>query len=218
MENIQETGVIEGAADPSMVDEVKSTGGQPKEDFVPVSALQAERKERQALQENLKMLQDHVSLLQANQVQPKSEPYHGLADDDVLTVGEAKKFIGSMQKDYRENISELRMTQKYQDYTEVISKYLPEVIQANPSLRDTLNVDPNKYETAYILARNSESYRKAKHERKKSADAERIVQNASKPGSLSAMGSASPQSHTGNWKSMSDDEFMKHVHKHLGSF
>ena len=44
-----------------------------QEQLVPVSALQAERRERQQLQENLKLLQDHVSLLQANQVQTQTK-------------------------------------------------------------------------------------------------------------------------------------------------
>ena len=188
------------------------------QEMVPVSALQAERANRQQLQEQVKMLQDHVALVQANQRQAPQEPVSNLSDDDILTVGEAKKYISQMQQNYQMSVEELRAQQKYQDYNEVVSTYLPEVINKNPALKSTLQNDPNKYELAYFLAKNSESYRDANKRTKKSAEAQRMVDNSNRAGNLSSVGSTAPKSQVAAYKHMSDDEFMKMANKNLGYF
>ena len=188
--------------------------------MVPVTALQAERRERQQLQEQMKMLQDHITLMQANQ-QPqaqKQEEMEGLADDDVLTVGEAKKFLGKIQQNYQTSVEELRVQQKYTDYNEIVTKYLPDVIAKNPALKSTLQNDANRYELAYFLAKNSDNYRETNKQAKKSVDAQRIVANGQKTGSLSSVGSTAPKSQIGSYKGMSDAEFMKLANKNTGRF
>jgi len=188
------------------------------QEMVPVSALQAERANRQQLQEQIKMLQDHVSLVQANQQRAPQESVSGLADDDILTVGEAKKYLSQMQQNYQMSVEELRVQQKYSDYNEVVSKYLPEVINKNPALKSTLQNDPNKYELAYFLAKNNDSYRDANKRTKKSAEAQRMVENSNRAGNLSSVGSTAPKSQVTAYKHMSDDEFMKMANKNLGHF
>lgn len=188
-----------------------------EQEMVPVTALQAERANRQQLQEQLKMLQDHVALIQANQ--SRAVPQEStLADDDILTVGEAKKYLSQMQQNYQASVEELRVQQKYNDYNEVVSKYLPEVINKNPALKSTLQNDPNKYELAYFLAKNSDSYRDANKRTKKSAEAQRMVENSKRAGNLSSVGSTAPKSQVSAYKHMSDDEFMKMANKNLGYF
>lgn len=188
---------------------------------VPLDALQAERAERQKLQDEMRMLKDNLSLMQSNQMrqqQPQQkDELDGLSDDDVLTVGEAKKFIGKMNSQYQTNISELRMTQKYPDYQQVITRYLPDVIKTNPSLRDSLEKTQD-YELAYYLAKNSEGFKADNRKTKKNVDAERIVQNASQGGSLSSVGQTSPISHAKKYSAMSDSDFKKEMNKNLGYF
>lgn len=219
--SVADTGeLVAVAAEPEAVVQEQPQAEQAPE-MVPVTALQAERRERQQLQEQNKLLQDHMSLMQANQVvqpAPKQDAMAELADDDVLTVGEARKFMGKIQDNYQSSVEELRVQQKYADYNEVVSKYLPDVVQKTPSLKATLQNDPNRYELAYYLSKNSDSFRGDTHEAKKSADAQRIVANGQRAGSLSAVGSTSPQSSVSNIKSMSDAEFMKMANKNRGSF
>src|SRR5690606_40886134 len=74
------------------------------------------------------------------------------------------------------------------------------------------------YELAYYLAKNSDSYKQAVKSEKKNADAERIVQNANKAGSLSSVGQTSPINQAKRYKEMSDAEFMQHVQKNLGYY
>ncbi len=218
---VAETGeMIADAADPGVVVQEQSQAEQAPE-MVPVTALQAERRERQQLQEQNKMLQDHVSLMQANQITqeaPKQDEYADMSDDDVLTVGEAKKFMGKIQQNYQSSVEELRMQQKHTDYNDVVTKYLPDVVAKNPALKTTLQNDANRYELAYYLAKNSDSYREANHEVKKSTEAQRIIDNGQRAGSLSAVGGTSPQSQVSSYKNMSDAEFMKKANRNLGRF
>lgn len=191
---------------------------EPKQ--VPLDALQAERAERQKIQDELKMMKDHLALIQSSQVQhsqPQKDEFDSLSDDDVLTVGEAKKFLSKMNSQYEMSLSELRMTQKHPDYQEVVTKYLPDVLKQNPSLRASLEKTQD-YELAYHLAKNGDAY-KADHKRKtKNADAERIVQNANRAGSLSSVGHTSPISEAKQYKQMSDADFKKLMNKNLGYF
>lgn len=190
-----------------------------EEQNVPLSALQSERAQRQQLQDELKMIKEHISLLQSNQqATPKEVPkdeLDGLDDGDVLTVGEAKKFLSKMNKQYQMSIEELKMTQKYPDYQEVITKYLPDVLKQNPGLKSSLQKSQD-YELAYYLAKNSDIYRGEKRKSNKSVDAQRIVENSQKAGSLSSMGQTSPISQAKRYKDMPDKDFKALVNKNLG--
>lgn len=219
MEQTMETGDFTDAAGPVETHETQPQAHQTQDEMVPVSALQAERRERQALQEKMRMLEDHVQLMQANQTRPKQDEYDGLADDDVLTVGEAKKFMKNMQQNYQMGIEELRISQKYPDYQKVVKDYLPKVIEKNPALKTTLQNDPNRYELAYYLAKRSDEYLAAHEQTKQSADAKRILDNAQQSPSLASVGHASAASSASQgYKRMSDDDFMKLVNKHRGSW
>lgn len=189
-----------------------------EEQHVPLAALQSERAQRQQMQDELKMMKEHLALLQARAPaqaeQPKDE-IDNLSDDDVLTVGEAKKFLSKMNKQYQGSIEELKMTQKYPDYQEVVTNYLPDVIKQNPRVAQTLQATQD-YELAYLLATSSDKYKTERKRAKKNADAERIVQNASQPGSLSSVGQSSPINKAKRYKDMSDEDFRKEVTRNLG--
>jgi len=190
-----------------------------KEQFVPLSALQSERAQRQQKEQEAQLLRDNLALLQANlsrqQPPAQKDELEGMSDGDVLTVGEAKKFISQISRQHELSIEELRMTQKYPDYQDVVTRYLPEILKTNPRLQDTLR-QTQDYELAYYLARNSDAYRSDNKRRKVNADAERIVQNSQKAGSLSSVGSTSPISQAKRYRDMSDSDFMKEVNKNLG--
>ena len=207
----------------AQVDNVQSesqdSGGQ--QGSIPVEALQAERAQRQGLQEELRVIKDHLSLMQSQQSaqaqQPKQDEMDRLSDDDVLTVGEAKKYLSKMNQQHQMSIQELKMTQKNPDYSDVVTKYLPEVLNKNPGLRKTLT-ESQDFELAYYLAKQSEGYRTSAKSSKKNADAERIVQNSQNVGSLSSVGSTTPMNQAKRYKDMSDDDFRKTVSRNMGAF
>lgn len=186
---------------------------------IPLSALQSERAQRQQLQEELKMIKDHLSLMQSQQSQsqqpPQRDEFDGMEDGDVLTLGDFKKLLSKREQHYQGSIEELKMRQKYPDYQEVILKYLPEVVKANPSLRTTLEKSQD-YELAYYLAKNSDQYKTDYKKQKKSVEAQRILENSQQAGSLSSMGSTSPISQAKQYRQMSDDDFKELVNKNLG--
>lgn len=204
-------------------EEVSQSEGVGQEGQVPLAALQSERAKRQELEERVKVMSDHMSLMQANaqmyQQQPKAaeEQKPKLSKDDVLTYGEFEELLSARESAYKQNIAELRMAQKYKDYEDVITKYLPEVLKQSPQLRATLQQSQD-YELAYYLAKNSDAYKSDSKQTKKNADVERIMRNAEQPGSLSSIGSATARSTAKSFKSMSDDEFRALANKNSGYF
>jgi len=193
----------------------ESTEAQ-QEQSVPLSALQSERTKRQSMEDELRMIKEHLALSQVQQSQPTpKDDFDGLDDGDVMTVGEFKKLSGNMASKFSMTIEELKMAQKHPDYQEVITRYLPDILKKNPGLQNTLKKSQD-YELAYYLAKNSDVYRSDNKQSKKSADAQRIVANSQKAGSLSSLGSTSAISQAKRYKDMSDSDFMMEVNKNLG--
>jgi hypothetical protein len=198
----------------SQTDQSKEENAQ----VVPLSALQSERGQRQHLEEELRMIKDHLSLLHSNQSRqqpPPKDEFEGIDDSDVLTYGEAKKLLGKIQQTYQGSVEELKMSHKYPDYHEVIHKYLPDVLRNNPAFGRSLEKTQD-YELAYYLAKNSDSYREDNKKVKKSLDAQRIVENSAQAGSLSSLGATSPISQAKRYKDMNDNEFRDLVNRNLG--
>lgn len=219
MEEHNNTGVSAEAAVQSDGSQQQSMQ-QPEEQLVPLTALQAERRERQQLQENMKLMQDHMALLQANNQKPQEKPseFSGLSDNDVLTVGEAKKFMQTFTRQQELEVAELKMSQSVKDYDEVVRNYLPEVLKADPDLKDVILNAPNPYKAAYHLAKRSDSYLKAKSNESRSPEAKQAVQNLSRPGNLSSVGSTSASSQASGYKQMSDKEFKALADRNRGFY
>jgi hypothetical protein len=208
------------------VEQSQSEQAQEGQQNVPLTALQSEREQRQTrdreneqLREELKMIKDHLSLMESTRSResqpPPKDDFEGMEDGDVLTLGDFKKLLSTRERQYQTSIEELRMSQKHPDYQEVLQRYLPEILKTNPSLRRSLETNPD-YELAYYLAKNSDAYKSANKKQKKHEDAERIVQNSQQAGSLSSLGATSPISQAKRYKDMSDDEFRSMVNKNLG--
>jgi hypothetical protein len=213
-----QTGVIAEAAVQPDLNTQQPVHEQQQEQLVPVSALQAERRERQQLQENLKMMQDHLSLLQANQPkqQAKDDDFSGLSDNDVLTVGEAKKFINNFSQQQKLAVEELKMAQAHPDYNDVVRKYLPDVLKTDPEIKDMIMAAPNPYKAAYLLAKRSDAYLHEQRTQNRSPQAQQAVNNLQRPGNLSSIGGASSGSTAGVYKTMSDKEFMDMAARNMG--
>lgn len=183
---------------------------------VPLSALESERSQRQKAQDELKMMKEHLNLISARQQsQSQQPPQPQYDDDDVLTYGDFKKIAGEFQKDISGRLTELDMKQQYPDYQDVVTKYLPDILKQNPALRQDFESSPNFYR-AYYLAKNSDAYKKEHHQEQRNADAERMIANSERSGSLSEMGGASPINLAKRYRDMSDTDFRKEVAKNMG--
>lgn len=216
-EEYQDSGETMEAAAPldAAVEEAQQ---QEQPQHVPLDALQAERAQRQRLEEQMRLMQENLELMKYQQQQPvQKQQEQDYSDDDVPTWGEVRRTINKEKQELQMTLQELRMTQKYPDYQDVITNYLPEVLKTNPSLRNTLQQSQD-YELAYYLAKNSDAYKGKAKQVKKNADAERIVKNAQQAGSLSSVGQTSPISQAKRYKEMSDAEFSKLVNRNMGHF
>jgi len=205
------SGEIREAAAP----EVNAGSTNQESQMVPLDALQAERRERQQLQEELRALRDHVTLMANRTQETKKDEMDGASDDEILTVGQAKKYINQLDSNYRSSIQEIRFSQENKDYEEVIQKYLPEVLKEKPRLKETLSKSQD-FELAYHLAKNSDAYRRSQVEKQAHPAAQKIMQNTSRPGNLSQVGSTAPANSAKPYRQMTDTEFLKEVQKNLG--
>lgn len=192
-----------------------------QENVVPVHVVQSLRNENQQLKQNMQMVSEHLELLKANQMQqsvPKQDQFNTLSDHDVLTVGDAKKVLGQIERKREMETQELKMTQAFPDYSETIKKYLPQVLSEDPELRAEIENAKNPYKMAYMLAKKSTKYVEEQRAKNKSEDAERILTNSQKTGNLSAMGTQSPITKSSYIKSMSDEEFRKLMNKNASRY
>ena len=191
--------------------------GQPEqaEKLVPLAALESERSQRQQLQDEVRMIKDHLSLMQARPQQPAPVQEPTMQDDDVMTYGEFRKVAGQFESQIKGTLNELQMSKKHSDYDDVVRKYLPEVIREDPQIAETLR-HTQDFNLAYRLAKTSDGYRKDRKQIKRSADAERIVSNSEQSGNLSSVGGATPISMAKRYKDMSDGDFRKEMARNVG--
>jgi hypothetical protein len=196
----------------------ESNGAGMEQRTVPLDALQAERQHRQKLEEEVRLMKDHLSLLSANREVPERRPkdeFDGVSDEDLVTVKDLKRLLTKKEQEFQMSMEEVRMSQKHPDYADVVTRYLPEVLKQNPSLQRSL-VQTKDYELAYYLAKNSDGYKSATRKEKVNHDAERIVKNSQQSGSLASVGHTSPISEAKRWKEMSDSDFRAAVAKNMG--
>lgn len=185
---------------------------------VPLAALESERAHRQQKEEEARILKEHLALLQSNRNNPEPrvrDEFEGLQEDDLLTVKEVRKFAERVNSKVLSEINEIKVAQKYPDYSEVVTKYLPELLKSKPELIEPLKSTQN-YELAYHLAKNSDNYRKDNQKVQISADAERIIKNSQQAGTLSSVGASTPVSGARRYRDMSDDDFKKEVARNMG--
>ena len=188
-----------------------------RERTVPLAALESERAQRQHREEEARILRDQIALLNSRDRRepPAREDFEGLADDDLLTVKEVRKFADRVNSQVKIELDEIKVAQKYPDYSEVISKHLPELLKQKPELIGPLKSTQN-FELAYHLAKTSESYMAKQEKSRISADAERILKNSTQAGTISSIGASTPVSGAKRYRDMSDEEFKKEVAKNMG--
>ena len=134
---------------------------------VPLSALEGVRTELKQAKEEGKTLQSQVELYKANaaltpdqQVQKPTDPLEGLDEGDVVTVADVKRIMGDQETRFLAVANQLKAGQGTKDYEQIIEKYLPSVITANPELAGAIKTSDNPVALALQLAKYSDAYRK----------------------------------------------------------
>lgn len=228
---------------PSVKEEVVNEIQQPPEPKAPdqqelnfkalsesVDRLKAEREaEKREYQLQLDMLRANINK-QPQQEAPKAQKlFDGLEAKDVPNVEEIERAIENRlavrEAAYKEKIEELQVANQHSDYAEVLNKYGKHLAETDPVFLQGLRGAENKALFAYQYAKREQELQTLRETVKQnqpvqssqpSRDAQRIVENARKPGTLAQAGGQSVLSKADYYASMSDQEFIKMASKHLG--
>lgn len=172
---------------------------------------------------------EQLELLKANQLQrlpekeaPPRRMFEGLNEDDIPSVKEIESAWTRKEAEYQARIEEMQVAQQYPDYNEVLQKHLSPLLKQKPHLAEGIQGARNKALFAYELGKMAQMHSQAPlpvtspEPPKPSPVAQRIVENARRPGTLSNAGGQGGLSKADYYASMSDNEFMTMASKYLG--
>jgi hypothetical protein len=184
-----------------------------------VDRIKAEREaEKQEYQLQLDMLRANVNS-QPKQSPPEPQPkqmFDGMKDDDIPSVAEIRKEWMQREADYQSRLEELQVQQSHPDYAEVIEKFALPLVKQKPHLIQGIQNSSNKALFAYELGKMAQQIHSYQQPvQTKSENAQKIVENSRKPGTLSQAGGQGALSKADYFASMSDAEFMKMASRNL---
>lgn len=238
-ENLQNqyTGVVDSAAVSPAVEEVSQEAPivdaqpEPSEKELNFKALREtiarEQSEREA--ERLRYQQD-IDFMRSQLAQkPVQENRNVLGedrDDDLLTVGKFRQTqaqyeqqLKQQEENYRLKLNELETKVQHSDYDEVMDKYAIPLLKNNRDFAIAFQNSENKASFAYNLGKmmkDSQPRPQAPVVNEGSQKAQRIVDNSTKPGTLSSARGGQPSlSKAEYYGSMSDADFNALVEKNL---
>ncbi len=190
-----------------------------------VDRIKAEREhEKREHQLQLDMLRANLNK-QPEQKQPvptQKQAFEGMEDSDVPNVAELRREWQNLQHErkqqesaYQARLEELQVQQMYPDYAEVIEKFALPLVKQKPHLAEGIQGASNKALMAYEIGKMAQQMQRPPEAPKRSENAQRMVDNAKKPGTLSQAGGQAALSKADYFASMSDQEFMKFANKNL---
>lgn len=162
-----------------------------------------------------------LELLRVNSQQQqaqKEEPamFEGMSDSDLPSVGDFRKEWDKREQTYKARLDELEFASTHSDYAEVLDKYLKPLVNENPLLAQGIGKHPTPAAYAYQLAKLYQQAKSSQTQTTTSRDAQRMVENSRKPGTLSQAGGQGALSKADYYGSMSDEQFYKLASKNLG--
>lgn len=192
-----------------------------------VERIKAEKEDQQReFQAQLDMLRANLARQQPQEQHAPKKMLDGMDDNDVPNVGEIRKAWAEKEAAYNERIEELQVAGNHPDYAEVLQKYGKKLAETDPLFIQGLRGAENKALFAYQYAKREQRFQELEQATKQnsqppppqpSANAQRIVENARKPGTLAQAGGQSALSQADYFATMSDADFMKFAQKHLES-
>ena len=182
-----------------------------------VDRIKAEREsEKREHQLQLDMLRANID----RQARPAPTPpqekqfLDGMKEDDIPNVGELRKEWAQKEAAYQSRLEELQVAQQYPDYAEVLQNFVAPLIRQKPHLGEGIRNSQNSALMAYELGKMAQQAQ-ARPVETRSENAQRIVENAKKPGTLSQAGGQGALSKADYYATMSDQEFMRFAGRNL---
>jgi len=167
---------------------------------------QLKQRENLLLQRQQEMLQSPPPAQQAAQ---PANPFEGMDEQDVATVGDFQRVLSQKEQTFNQQMDSVNKQLKlmgyrsqFSDYDNVVQNTLKKA-ETNPALAQAIASSSDPHLLAYELGREQ-----AQGNAKKAAEAQRMVENAQKPGSVSnAPTGGSSLSAVDYIKNLSDSEF-----------
>lgn len=182
-----------------------------------VNRIKAEKDE---IRLNLEMMKANMSHQRQEAAPQPRKMFDGMDDSDVPNVSEIRRAWEEREAQYQGRLEELQFQSTHADYAEVLEKHLVPLIKQKPHLASMIRNAPNPAQSAYEIAKMAQAaisqQTQAPVQQQKSATAQKIVDNARKPGTLSQAGGSAVLSKADYYATMSDAEFMKMASKHMG--
>jgi hypothetical protein len=188
-----------------------------------VDRIKTEREsERREHQLQIDLLRANLTKPEPQQRMPERRMFEGKADDYIPDVAELRNEWQLKEQGYQARLQELEFQSTTPDYVEVMSKHLSSLVKEKPHLAQAIQNAPNPAMFAYELGKMAQQI----HERsapqqqvvsQPARDAQRMVENSRRPGTLSQAGGQAALSKADYYASMSDAEFMAMASRHLDS-
>lgn len=195
-----------------------------------MAEMKAEREaERQKYQHELEMLKMQMQH-QAQKQEPVKHALDGESDDDLLTVGKYRQTVREMQEQHQQELQQLRLESQetrarlqYSDYDEIMEKFSIPLLQNNRDIAQAFQNSKDQANFAYqqglkemLLQQRTQQASQPVSQPQPSNNAQRIIDNAKKPGTLSSARQGQPSiSQIDKWATCSDAEFEKEMMKNL---
>jgi hypothetical protein len=181
-----------------------------------VDRMKAEREaEKREYQLQLDMLRANM----AQQAQPaptQERKFLGdMKEDDIPNVGELRREWEQKESMYQQRLEELSVAQMHPDYAEVIEKFALPLVKQKPHLAEGIQGARNKALFAYELGKMAQQMQRPVEAPQRSENAQKIVDNSRRPGTLSQAGGQGALSKADYFATMSDAEFMKMASRNL---
>lgn len=227
-------------------------GGQPVQPDhqvqVPLSVVEAVRKElseakasKTEIEAKLNQIQAMQQFAPAQPVQPSQpsaaqpapeppkDPFEGMDDEELISVKDIRKLSETFKPDVSQaiaplkaEIAKIQLQATDPNYEQTIRTYLPEMIAANPMLRDMITRSPNPIVAALGVSRMNPRYVQAAGGGITPAPSpdpltalQRIIENATRPGAPGSMGGGGAFSGNDRFRNMNDAEFDAEVNRVL---
>jgi hypothetical protein len=181
-----------------------------------VDRMKAEREtERRENQLQLDMLKANLNRQNQPETPKERQFLDSMNAEDIPSVGELRKEWQERESIYETRIQELQVAQMHPDYAEVVEKFAVPLVQSKPHLAEGLRGATNKAMYVYELGKMAQQMQSQSSAPLKSESAQRIVDNARKPGTLSQTGGQGALSKADYFATMSDREFMQFASRNL---
>lgn len=201
-----------------------TSAAETPEQTVPLNVVQSMREEQQRLKDQLKIMTDQYDVMRMalSSKKEESQPKAPQKDpQDLVTWGEAEHYLSEQQAALRLEMQEVKMLQANPDYTEVVTKFLPQAIKEDPELAAEIEImmktNKNAAAYAYKRAKQSKAFQEQEHKVKHNEQAKKIVENSERVGNLSQISpGASVNTQKGNYWSLSNEEFRNMMNSNIG--